>query len=220
MMDTAQELLQQPIVLAIIAGLFILTAIILFLVPSIGFLFERLKSVVTSESKPQKKAPPNEASKAKTASSLSYDSKKIGYAVVVIALVAVVGLGGLYVYTNFFGGDPSELVGDAKPNQNLRYFLVGEVKKVNHDTGELSIQDKNTRKTITLKINTLTKIFVNGEQVLSKELEEGLEVVVRSNANFAEEEEVNIFEIDILKPNILPDVQQGEETKEIKEMIP
>jgi len=195
-MYTAQDLLNQPIIIAVIALLFILTAVILFIVPTFSWFSDKIKTVVPSQAK---KEPATAAPKKEKASiHININTKKSVYAVLMAAVIVVVAIGGWYTYVTFFPKDKGSLQQPIRPNKRLQYALVGYVKSVDHGKGELVVHDDFVNKDFTLKMNPLTKVFVDQNKVETTTLQTGQNVTVRSNADFAEEK-VNIFEVSILQ---------------------
>lgn len=213
-MDTAQELLQQPIVLIALAGLFGLSAVILFIIPLFMTGFDKFQSLFSSSpKKPAKKAVVESAAKSKgkekesQARLVEVDGKKI--ALIVLAMVAgvIIVLGVWAAYVNIFQKNIGQPNLTNKPSYNLQYEIAGPVKKVDHGKGTLIIRDESSKKNYTLKINTLTKVFIGEKEVQTTEIKEGTEVTVRSNANF-DDEEVNIFEVNISLLGVEPGLGQ------------
>lgn len=197
-MFTAQDLLNQPIIIAVIALLFILTAAVLFIVPTFSWFLDKIKAAVPSQAK---KEPAVSASK-KEKASVRINTKKTAYAVLMAAIVAVLAVGGWYAYVTFFPKDKGPLQQPIRPNNSLQYALVGYVKSVDHENGILVVHDDFVNKDFTLKMNPLTRVFVDQNKVETTTLQKGQNVTVRSNADFAEEK-VNIFEVSILQAGSL-----------------
>ena len=197
-MYTAQDLLNQPIILAVIAAIFILTAIILFIVPTFSWFLDKIKAAVPSLAK---KEPAVAASK-KEKVSVRINTKKTAYAALMVVVIIVLAVGGWYVYVNFFSQKPTQPQ-VATPHYNLRYSLAGSIKSIDYEKGVLIVKDEFTGKDHTLKKNPLTKVFKDRREVGFTEIKKYYLVSVRSNADF-KIEDVNIFEVDIVAPGVGP----------------
>lgn len=205
-MDSAQELLQQPIVLAALAGIFILSAVILFIVPLLLGGFDKLKSAFsTAPKKPVKKPTPEpkpevkQESKAAAIPQVKFGiNRNIVLAAVTVVVAAVVVVGGLWVYQNYVAEKGTPKL-ESKPNYNLQYSISGPVKKIDKEKNVITVLDKMSGKDYVLKKNALTEVYRDKQEIDFGEIMMYDIVVVRSNADF-QTEEVNIFEIDILSP--------------------
>lgn len=195
-MYTAQNLLNQPIILAVLAGLFILTAFVLFIAPTFSWLLEKIKPTIRQGANTKKRAP---AKKSETPHSKAsfLAARQIIYVLVAVAVVGVIAVGGWYIYTNFFGQKKEHSSLKSTPNYNYPYHIVGKVTKIDYESGTLVVNDQFRNKDYSLKKNALTKVFREEQEVPFSEIKKDDLVVVRSNANFGEEE-VNLFEIDII----------------------
>ena len=198
-MFTAQDLLNQPIIIAVIALLFILTAVVLFIVPTFSWFLDKIKAALPSGSK---KESATVASK-KEKIPIHMNTKKTVYAVLVAAVIVVLAVGGWYTYVTFFSKDKGPLQQPIRPNNRLQYALVGYVKSVDHGKGELVVHDDFVNKDFALKMNPLTRVFVDQNKVETTTIQTGQNVTVRSNADFADEK-VNIFEVSIIQAGSLP----------------
>ena len=142
------------------------------------------------------------------------NSRQIVYVLVVVIAIAMVGIGGWYVYTNFFAKQPVQPKLASKPNYKLEYTLIGKVKEINRDTGKLVVVDEFTSTNYTFKINSFTKVFLGNEEVDISTIEKDKNVLIRSNSDFTNEN-VNIFEVSIIQPTSLPVGDQGKEMENI-----
>jgi Cu/Ag efflux protein CusF len=211
-MDTAQELLQQPIVLIALAGLFILSAVILFIIPLFMTGFDKFQSLFSSSpKKPAKKTVTESVVSTKGKEKepqerrVDVDAKKIALIVLamVVGVIVVLGIWAGYVY--FIEKNMGQPNLTSKPSYKFQYEIAGPVKKVDHEKGTLIVRDESSKKNYTLKMNTLTKAFLGEKEVRTTEIKEGTEVTVRSNANF-DDEEVTIFEVSISTLGVEPDL--------------
>lgn len=198
-METAQEILQQQPLIVVLAGVLVLTAIILVGGPIVLSLFDKLRAVKPSAPESTAKETKAAAKPAKIAFQVpKMDLRKIGIATLVAIIVVVAVLGTwLYLYPTFFRDKQPQPETAVRPNHTLQYSLAGIVKDVDHEKNLLTVHDESMNKDYVLKINALTRVFRNDQKVATTELEKEMGVAVRSNANF-DDETVNIFEVSIL----------------------
>lgn len=208
-METAQEILQQQPLIVVLAGVLVLTAIVLVGGPIVLSLFDKLRAVKPSAPESTAKETKAAAKPAKIAVQVpKMDLRKIGIATLVAVIVVVAVLGSwLYLYPTFFQDKQTKPEIAVKPNYNLQYTIVGTVKKINHDKGTIVFNDDFTKKNYALTKNALTKVFRSGQLISFSELEEGDDVTVRSNTSFDDVKNINIFEIDLLEITVFPGVE-------------
>jgi len=208
-METAQEILQQQPLIVVLAGVLVLTAIVLVGGPIVLALFDKLRAVKPSAPESTAKETKAAAKPAKiTAQVPKMDLRKIGIATLVAVIVVIAVLGSwLYLYPTFFQDKQPQPETVLRPNYNLQYTIVGTVKKINHDKGTIIFNDDFTKKNYALKKNALTKVFRSGQLISFSELEEGDDVTVRSNTSFDDVKNINIFEIDLLEVTVFPGVE-------------